>query len=36
MFKNGKWVHLENIDYSYNDNRQSSEKTHMSFREEKM
>lgn len=26
MFKNEKWVDLENIDYSYNDNKKTSEK----------
>lgn len=26
MFKNEKWVDLENTDYSYNDNKKTSEK----------
>lgn len=36
MFQNEKWVHLENIDYSYNDNRKKQWKKHMNFREENM
>lgn len=35
MFKNEKWTDQENIDYSYNDNRKNTEKTHMNFRVEK-
>lgn len=35
MFKKGKWIYLESIDYNQNDSRQSSKKTHKGFREEK-
>lgn len=34
LFKNDKRADLENTDYGYNNNRQSSEKTQVSFREE--
>jgi len=35
MFKNSKWVDLEIIDYSYTDNRQSSEKNSQKFQRRK-
>lgn len=35
MFKNEKWIDQENTGYSYNVNRENSEKTHMNFRGKK-